>query len=110
MFSECVMPCSVEIAMRVMALLFKSVWLGVGKPIIVAAAVIMQRSLELFLTDNMLKKQVEQNGKVGFCHAPKLHRLIDKTFGGLTSSCRLFVEKILNICFEGNKRRYLSVG
>lgn len=67
MFSGCVMPCSFEIAMSVMALLFKSVRLGVGKPIIVAAVVIMQGSLEPFLTDNMLKKQVEQNGKVGFC-------------------------------------------
>lgn len=64
------MPCSVEIAMSVMALLFKSVRLGVGKPIIVAAVVIMQGSLELFLTDNMLKKQVEQNGKAGFFSCP----------------------------------------
>lgn len=65
-----------------------------GKPNVAAAAVIIRRSLELFLRDNMLKKQVEENRKVGLHHAPTLHRLIDKTFGGLTSSYRLFVEKI----------------
>lgn len=70
MFSGCVMSCSVEIAMLVMALLFKSVRLGVGKPIVVAAAVTTRRSLELLLTDNMLKKQVERNRKVGLHHAP----------------------------------------
>lgn len=50
------MSCSVEVAMRVMAILFNSVRLGVGKPIILAAVLVMRVSLAQFLTESMLKK------------------------------------------------------
>lgn len=50
----------IEVAIYEMALLFRSVRLGVGRPIILEAVVVIRVSLVLFLTDNILKKQVEQ--------------------------------------------------
>lgn len=54
------MSCSIEIATCVMALLFSSVLLSVKRPIILAAVVVICVSLALFLTDDILQKQVEQ--------------------------------------------------
>lgn len=59
------MPCSTEVAMCAAALMFNSVRLGVGRPIILAVALVMRVSLALFLTHNMLKKQVEQCRRTG---------------------------------------------
>lgn len=44
----CVLSCSIKIAMCVMALFFSSVGLGVGRPIIFAALLVMPDSLALF--------------------------------------------------------------
>lgn len=40
------MPCSIEVAMRAMALVFKSVRSGVKRPIIFLALLVMDVSLE----------------------------------------------------------------
>lgn len=50
------MSYSVEAAMPVMAILFNSMRLGVGKPIILAALLVMRVSLAQFLTESMLKR------------------------------------------------------
>ncbi len=54
------MSCSIEVAIRVMALLFNSVKFDMGRPIILEAMVVIRMSLTLFLSNNMPKKQVEQ--------------------------------------------------
>ena len=50
----------IVVAMRAMALLLSSERLGVGSPIILATILVMPVSLVRFLTDSMLKKQMEQ--------------------------------------------------
>ncbi len=50
--------CSIEIAMRVIALLLSSVKLGVGRPIMFAAILDTFVSLVRFLTESMLKTTV----------------------------------------------------
>ena len=54
------MPCATVFAMRVMALQLSSERLGVGRAIILAAVLVMRVSLTRFVTESMLKKQVEQ--------------------------------------------------
>lgn len=53
-FKGCVISCSIMFAICIMALLFKSVRLGVERPIISEAVVVMHMSLVLFLTVSML--------------------------------------------------------
>jgi len=52
--------------MRAMALLFSSVRLAVGKPIILAAAWVMRVSLARLVTVSMLKKQMEQYSRMSW--------------------------------------------
>ena len=54
------MPCAIVFAMCMMALQLSSERLGVGRAIILAAVLIMCVSLTQFVTESMLKKQVEQ--------------------------------------------------
>ena len=46
--------------MREIDLLFRSVRLGVGRPMILAAVFVMRVSLTWFVTESMVKKHVEQ--------------------------------------------------
>ena len=54
-----------ELAMRVMDLLFSSVRLGVGRPMILAAVFVMRVSLAWFVTESIVKKHVEQYRRMG---------------------------------------------
>ena len=54
------MFCVIVVATCAMALMLSSERLGVGSPIILAAILVMRVSLVWFLTDSMLKKQMEQ--------------------------------------------------
>lgn len=61
------MSCSIEDAMRAMAFVFMSVRLGVGRLIILLALMVMDASLERFLTEMLLKEQVqEQSNRMGW--------------------------------------------
>lgn len=53
------MPYSIDVVICVMAILLSSVRLVLGRPIILAAVLVMCMSLALFLIDIMLKKQME---------------------------------------------------
>ena len=59
------MSCAMVFAMRVMDLLFSSVRLGVGRPMILAAVFVMRVSLARLVTESILKKHVEQYRRVG---------------------------------------------
>ena len=48
-----------------MYLLFKSERLGVGMPMILATVFVMRVSLVRFVTESMVKKQVEQYRRMG---------------------------------------------
>lgn len=61
-----VISCSIVDAMHAMAFVFRSVRLGVGRPIILLALLVMDVSLEWFLTERLLKKQVEQYSRMGW--------------------------------------------
>ncbi len=54
------MSCATVFAVRAMALQLSSVRLGVGRPVILAAVLVTCVSLTRFVTESMLKKQVEQ--------------------------------------------------
>lgn len=56
------MSCAIVFAKRVMALQLSSEQLGVVRPIILAALLFMYASLAWFVTDSMLKKQVQKSG------------------------------------------------
>ena len=58
--SGCVMSCAIVIAMCVMALQLSSESLGVGRPVILVAVLVMCVRLTWLVTECMLKKQVEQ--------------------------------------------------
>ena len=60
-----VMSCAMVFARRVMDLLFSSVRLGVGRPMILAAVFVMRVSLARLVTESILKKHVEQYRRVG---------------------------------------------
>ena len=62
--SGCVTSCGIVVAMCAMALLFSSVRLGVGRPIILAAVLVMRVSLVRLVTDNILKKHVKQYSRM----------------------------------------------
>lgn len=47
-FNGCVMSWFTEVAIREMTLLFRSVGLGVGRPIVLEAVVVIRVSLDLF--------------------------------------------------------------
>lgn len=54
--------CSIKVAVCVMDMLYRSDMFGVGKPFLLEAMVVMCVSLALFLTDSILKKQVDVVG------------------------------------------------
>ena len=61
-----VVSCAIEFAMRVMDLLFSSVRLGVGRPISLAAVLVMRVSLARLVTESIVKKHVEQYRGMGW--------------------------------------------